>query len=201
MQILIVGGSKGLGRFLATNLQGKETYTISRSKLVEDGVVSVCIDVSPEKKPDYTCFKGVKFDIIVYLASMWGESSKLTTNELIEFMNVGPIGYLNLVNELNALGSLNDKCNIVSIGSTAELSENSEYPAFSLSKRLLKDISSQLQNVYRDYRFTHFTIGRIGHAEEERIEYSSVLEIINTLTKLDPNTYLSNMHIKSKLGM
>ncbi|WP_182019311.1 hypothetical protein [Vibrio diabolicus] len=198
MQILIVGGSKGLGRFLATNLQGTETYTISRSKLVEDGVASVRIDVSPEKKPDYTCFKGVKFDIIVYLASMWGESSKLTTNELIEFMNVGPIGYLNLVNELNALGSLNDKCNIVS---TAELSENSEYPAFSLSKRLLKDISSQLQNVYRDYRFTHFTIGGIGHAEEERIEYSSVLEIINTLTKLDPNTYLSNMHIKSKLGM
>ena len=201
MQILIVGGSKGLGRFLATNLQGKETYTISRSKLVEDGVASVRIDVSPEKKTDYTCFKGVKFDIIVYLASMWGESSKLKTNELIEFMNVGPIGYLNLVNELNALGSLNDKCNIVSIGSTAELSENSEYPAFSLSKRLLKDISSQLQNVYRDYRFTHFTIGGIGHAEEERIEYSSVLEIINTLTKLDPNTYLSNMHIKSKLGM
>ncbi|MFH4484140.1 hypothetical protein [Vibrio diabolicus] len=201
MQILIVGGSKGLGRFLATNLQGIETYTISRSKLVEDGVASVRIDVSPEKKPDYTCFKGVKFDIIVYLTSMWGESSKLTTNELIEFMNVGPIGYLNLVNELNALGSLNDKCNIVSIGSTAELSENSEYPAFSLSKRLLKDISSQLQNVYRDYRFTHFTIGGIGHAEEERIEYSSVLEIINTLTKLDPNTYLSNMHIKSKLGM
>ncbi|HHF3067076.1 TPA: hypothetical protein ACPJ09_003809 [Vibrio diabolicus] len=201
MQILIVGGSKGLGRFLATNLQGKETYTISRSKLVEDGVASVRIDVSPEKKPDYTCFKGVKFDIIVYLASMWGESSKLTTNELIEFMNVGPIGYLNLVNELNALGSLNDKCNIVSIGSTAELSENSEYPAFSLSKRLLKDISSQLQNVYRDYRFTHFTIGGIGHAEEERIEYSSVLEIINTLVKLDPNTYLSNMYIKSKLGM
>ena len=201
MQILIVGGSKGLGRFLATNLQGKETYTISRSKLVEDGVVSVRIDVSPEKKPDYTCFKGVKFDIIVYLASMWGESSELTTNELIEFMNVGPIGYLNLVNELNALGSLNDKCNIVSIGSTAELSESSEYPAFALSKRLLKDISSQLQNVYRDYRFTHFTIGGIGHAEEERIEYSSVLEIINMLTKLDPNTYLSNMHIKSKLGM
>ncbi|MCS0023132.1 hypothetical protein [Vibrio antiquarius] len=201
MQILIVGGSKGLGRFLATNLQGTETYTISRSKLVEDGVVSVRIDVSPEKKPDYTCFKGVNFDIIVYLASMWGESSTLTTNELIEFMNVGPIGYLNLVNELNALGSLNDKCNIVSIGSTAELSENSEYPAFSLSKRLLKDISSQLQNVYRDYRFTHFTIGGIGHAEEERIEYSSVLEIINTLTKLDPNTYLSNMHIKSKRGM
>ena len=201
MQILIVGGSKGLGRFLATNLQGTETYTISRSKLVEDGVASVRIDVSPEKKPDYTCFKGVKFDIIVYLASMWGESSKLTTNELIEFMNVGPIGYLNLVNELNALGSLNDKCNIVSIGSTAELSESSEYPAFALSKRLLKDISSQLQNVYRDYRFTHFTIGGIGHAEEERIEYSSVLEIINMLTKLDPNTYLSNMHIKSKLGM
>ncbi|HHF3111312.1 TPA: hypothetical protein ACPJ1O_001209 [Vibrio diabolicus] len=201
MQILIVGGSKGLGRFLATNLQGKETYTISRSKLVEDGVASVRIDVSPEKKPDYTCFKGVKFDIIVYLASMWGESSKLTTNELIEFMNVGPIGYLNLVNELNALGSLNDKCNIVSIGSTAELSESSEYPAFALSKRLLKDISSQLQNVYRDYRFTHFTIGGIGHTEEERIEYSSVLEIINMLTKLDPNTYLSNMHIKSKLGM
>ncbi|WP_226421753.1 hypothetical protein [Vibrio sp. E14] len=201
MQILIVGGSRGLGRFLATNLQGKETYTISRSKLVEDGVASVRIDVSPEKKPDYTCFKGVKFDIIVYLASMWGESSKLTTNELIELMNVGPIGYLNLVNKLNALGSLNDKCNIVSIGSTAELSENSEYPAFSLSKRLLKDISSQLQNVYRDYRFTHFTIGGIGHAEEERIEYSSVLGIINTLTKLDPNTYLSNMHIKSKLGM
>ncbi|MGY5728717.1 hypothetical protein [Vibrio chemaguriensis] len=201
MQILIVGGSKGLGRFLATNLQGTETYTISRSKLVEDGVVSVRIDVSPEKKPDYTCFKGVKFDIIVYLASMWGESSKLTTNELIEFMHVGPIGYLNLVNELNALGSLNDKCNIVSIGSTAELSESSEYPAFALSKRLLKDISSQLQNVYRDYRFTHFTIGGIGHAEEERIEYSSVLEIINMLTKLDPNTYLSNMHIKSKLGM
>ncbi|HHF3076175.1 TPA: hypothetical protein ACPJ1A_003703 [Vibrio diabolicus] len=201
MQILIVGGSKGLGRFLATNLQGKETYTISRSKLVEDGVASVRLDVSPEKKPDYTCFKGVKFDIIVYLASMWGESSKLTTNELIEFMNVGPIGYLNLVNELNALGSLNDKCNIVSIGSTAELSESSEYPAFALSKRLLKDISSQLQNVYRDYRFTHFTIGGIGHTEEERIEYSSVLEIINTLTKLDPNTYLSNMHIKSKLGM
>ncbi|MGU3807137.1 hypothetical protein ACVZHJ_04305 [Vibrio diabolicus] len=171
MQILIVGVSKGLGRFLATNLQGIETYTISRSKLVEDGVASVRIDVSPEKKPDYTCFKGVKFDIIVYLASMWGESSKLTTNELIEFMNVGPIGYLNLVNELNALGSLNDKCNIVSIGSTAELSENSEYPAFSLSKRLLKDISSQLQNVYRDYRFTHFTIGGFGHAEEERIEY------------------------------
>ncbi|HHF2856183.1 hypothetical protein NB493_05250 [Vibrio alginolyticus] len=142
MQILIVGGSKGLGRFLATNLQGTETYTISRSKLVEDGVASVRLDVSPEKKPDYTCFKGVKFDIIVYLASMWGESSTLTTNELIEFMNVGPIGYLNLVNELNALGSLNDKCNI---GSTAELSENSEYPAFSLSKRLLKDISSQLQ--------------------------------------------------------
>lgn len=130
-----------------------------------------------------------------------GESSELTTNELIEFMNVGPIGYLNLVNELNALGSLNDKCNIVSIGSTAELSESSEYPAFALSKRLLKDISSQLQNVYRDYHFTHFTIGGIGHAEEERIEYSSVLEIINTLTKLDPNTYLSNMHIKSKLGM
>ncbi|MCA2414126.1 hypothetical protein [Vibrio chemaguriensis] len=201
MQILIVGGSKGLGRFLATNLQGKEAYTISRSKLVEDGVASVRIDVSPEKKPDYTCFKGVKFDIIVYLASMWGESSKLTTNELIEFMNVGPIGYLNLVNELNALGSLNDKCNIVSIGSTAELSESSEYPAFALSKRLLKDISSQLQNVYRDYRFTHFTIGGIGHTEEERIEYSSVLEIINMLTKLDPNTYLSNMHIKSKLGM
>jgi len=201
MQILIVGGSKGLGRFLATNLQGTETYTISRSKLVEDGVASVRLDVSPEKKPDYTCFKGVEFDIIVYLASMWGESSKLTTNELIEFMHVGPIGYLNLVNELNALGSLNDKCNIVSIGSTAELSENSEYPAFSLSKRLLKDISSQLQNVYRDYRFTHFTIGGIGHAEEERIEYSSVLEIINTLTKLDPNTYLSNMYIKSKLGM
>ncbi|MFG6245060.1 hypothetical protein [Vibrio diabolicus] len=201
MQILIVGGSKGLGRFLTTNLQGTETYTISRSKLVEDGVASVRLDVSPEKKPDYTCFKGVEFDIIVYLASMWGESSTLTTNELIEFMNVGPIGYLNLVNELNALGSLNDKCNIVSIGSTAELSENSEYPAFSLSKRLLKDISSQLQNVYRDYRFTHFTIGGIGHAEEERIEYSSVLEIINTLTKLDPNTYLSNMHIKSKLGM
>ncbi|MCS0331483.1 hypothetical protein ND981_00875 [Vibrio diabolicus] len=201
MQILIVGGSKGLGRFLATNLQGKETYTISRSKLVEDGVASVRIDVSPEKKPDYTCFKGVKFDIIVYLASMWGESSKLTTNELIEFMNVGPIGYLNLVNELNALGSLNDKCNIVSIGSTAELSESSEYPAFALSKRLLKDISSQLQNVYRGYRFTHFTIGGIGHTEEERIEYSSVLEIINMLTKLDPNTYLSNMHIKSKLGM
>ncbi|MCS0417373.1 hypothetical protein [Vibrio diabolicus] len=201
MQILIVGGSKGLGRFLATNLQGKETYTISRSKLVEDGVASVRLDVSPEKKPDYTCFKGVKFDIIVYLASMWGESSKLTTNELIEFMNVGPIGYLNLVNELNALGSLNDKCNIVSIGSTAELSESSEYPAFALSKRLLKDISSQLQNVYRDYRFTHFTIGGIGHTEEERIEYSSVLEIINMLTKLDPNTYLSNMHIKSKLGM
>ncbi|EPN4953879.1 hypothetical protein ACT0HV_001857 [Vibrio diabolicus] len=201
MQILIVGGSKGLGRFLATNLQGKETYTISRSKLVEDGVASVRIDVSPEKKTDYTCFKGVKFDIIVYLASMWGESSKLTTNELIEFMNVGPIGYLNLVNELNALGSLNDKCNIVSIGSTAELSESSEYPAFALSKRLLKDISSQLQNVYRDYRFTHFTIGGIGHTEEERIEYSSVLEIINMLTKLDPNTYLSNMHIKSKLGM
>ncbi|MFH4531193.1 hypothetical protein [Vibrio diabolicus] len=120
MQILIVGGSKGLGRFLATNLQGKETYTISRSKLVEDGVASVRIDVSPEKKPDYTCFKGVEFDIIVYLASMWGESSTLTTNELIEFMNVGPIGYLNLVNELNALGSLNDKCNIVSIGSTAD---------------------------------------------------------------------------------
>lgn len=201
MQILIVGGSKGLGRFLATNLQGTETYTISRSKLVEDGVASVRIDVSPEKKPDYTCFKGVKFDIIVYLASMWGESSKLTTNELVEFMHVGPIGYLNLVNELNALGSLNDKCNIVSIGSTAELSESSEYPAFALSKRLLKDISSQLQNVYRDYRFTHFTIGGIGHAEEERIEYSSVLEIINMLTKLDPNTYLSNMHIKSKLGM
>ncbi|MCS0431697.1 hypothetical protein [Vibrio diabolicus] len=201
MQILIVGGSKGLGRFLATNVQGKETYTISRSKLVEDGVASVRIDVSPEKKPDYTCFKGVKFDIIVYLASMWGESSELTTNELIEFMNVGPIGYLNLVNELNALGSLNDKCNIVSSGSTAELSESSEYPAFALSKRLLKDISSQLQNVYRDYRFTHFTIGGIGHAEEERIEYSSVLEIINMLTKLDPNTYLSNMHIKSKLGM
>ncbi|MCR9625448.1 hypothetical protein NB520_01755 [Vibrio antiquarius] len=201
MQILIVGGSKGLGRFLATNLQGKETYTISRSKLVEDGVASVRLDVSPEKKPDYTCFKGVKFDIIVYLVSMWGESSKLTTNELIEFMNVGPIGYLNLVNELNALGSLNDKCNIVSIGSTAELSESSEYPAFALSKRLLKDISSQLQNVYRDYRFTHFTIGGIGHTEEERIEYSSVLEIINMLTKLDPNTYLSNMHIKSKLGM
>ncbi|MCQ9052776.1 hypothetical protein [Vibrio diabolicus] len=201
MQILIVGGSKGLGRFLTTNLQGTETYTISRSKLVEDGVASVRIDVSPEKKPDYTCFKGVKFDIIVYLASMWGESSKLTTNELIEFMNVGPIGYLNLVNELNALGSLNDKCNIVSIGSTAELSESSEYPAFALSKRLLKDISSQLQNVYRDYRFTHFTIGGIGHTEEERIEYSSVLEIINMLTKLDPNTYLSNMHIKSKLGM
>ncbi|MCS0322711.1 hypothetical protein [Vibrio diabolicus] len=201
MQILIVGGSKALGRFLTTNLQGTETYTISRSKLVEDGVASVCLDVSPEKKPDYTCFKGVKFDIIVYLASMWGESSKLTTNELIEFMNVGPIGYLNLVNELNALGSLNDKCNIVSIGSTAELSENSEYPAFSLSKRLLKDISSQLQNVYRDYRFTHFTIGEIGHAEDERIEYSSVLEIINMLAKLDPNTYLSNMHIKSKLGM
>ncbi|HHX8288881.1 TPA: hypothetical protein ACVOZD_001910 [Vibrio diabolicus] len=201
MQILIVGGSKGLGRFLTTNLQGTETYTISRSKLVEDGVASVRLDVSPEKKPDYTCFKGVEFDIIVYLASMWGESSTLTTNELIEFMNVGPIGYLNLANELNALGSLNDKCNIVSIGSTAELSENSEYPAFSLSKRLLKDISSQLQNVYRDYRFTHFTIGGIGHAEEERIEYSSVLEIINTLTKLDPNTYLSNMHIKSKLGM
>ncbi|HHX8280716.1 hypothetical protein L3V27_08275 [Vibrio sp. J2-3(2022)] len=201
MQILIVGGSKGLGRFLATNLQGTETYTISRSKLVEDGVASVRLDVSPEKKPDYTCFKGVKFDIIVYLASMWGESSKLTTNELIEFMHVGPIGYLNLVNELNALGSLNDKCNIVSIGSTAELSESSEYPAFALSKRLLKDISSQLQNVYRDYRFTHFTIGGIGHTEEERIEYSSVLEIINMLTKLDPNTYLSNMHIKSKLGM
>ncbi|MCG6221175.1 hypothetical protein [Vibrio diabolicus] len=201
MQILIVGGSKGLGRFLATNLQDIETYTISRSKLVEDGVASVRLDVSPEKKPDYTCFKGVEFDIIVYLASMWGESSELTTNELIEFMNVGPIGYLNLVNELNALGSLNDKCNIVSIGSTAELSESSEYPAFALSKRLLKDISSQLQNVYRDYRFTHFTIGGIGHAEEERIEYSSVLEIINTLTKPDPNTYLSNMHIKSKLGM
>lgn len=201
MQILIVGGSKGLGRFLATNLQGTETYTISRSKLVEDGVASVRLDVSPEKKPDYTCFKGVKFDIIVYLASMWGESSELTTNELIEFMHVGPIGYLNLVNELNALGSLNDKCNIVSIGSTAELSESSEYPAFALSKRLLKDISSQLQNVYRDYRFTHFTIGGIGHAEEERIEYSSVLEIINMLAKLDPNTYLSNMHIKSKLGM
>ncbi|MCG6235946.1 hypothetical protein [Vibrio diabolicus] len=201
MQILIVGGSKGLGRFLATNLQDTETYTISRSKLVEDGVASVRLDVSPEKKPDYTCFKGVEFDIIVYLASMWGESSELTTNELIEFMNVGPIGYLNLVNELNALGSLNDKCNIVSIGSTAELSESSEYPAFALSKRLLKDISSQLQNVYRDYRFTHFTIGGIGLAEEERIEYSSVLEIINTLTKLDPNTYLSNMHIKSKLGM
>lgn len=201
MQILIVGGSKGLGRFLATNLQDTETYTISRSKLVEDGVASVRLDVSPEKKPDYTCFKGVEFDIIVYLASMWGESSELTTNELIEFMNVGPSGYLNLVNELNALGSLNDKCNIVSISSTAELSESSEYPAFALSKRLLKDISSQLQNVYRDYRFTHFTIGGIGHAEEERIEYSSVLEIINTLTKLDPNTYLSNMHIKSKLGM
>ncbi|MBS9926135.1 hypothetical protein R7Q46_22990 [Vibrio sp. 811] len=201
MQILIVGGSKGLGRFLATNLQGTEIYAISRSKLVDEGVASVCIDVDPGKKPDYTCFKGVEFDIIVYLASMWGESSELTTNELIEFMNVGPIGYLNLVNELNALGSLNDKCNIVSIGSTAELSESSEYPAFALSKRLLKDISSQLQNVYRDYRFTHFTIGGIGHAEEERIEYSSVLEIINMLTKLDPNTYLSNMHIKSKLGM
>lgn len=47
MQILIVGGSKGLGRFLATNLQGTEIYAISRSKLVEEGVASVCIDVDP----------------------------------------------------------------------------------------------------------------------------------------------------------
>jgi len=54
MQILIVGGSKGLGRFLATNLQGTEIYAISRSKLVEGGVASVCIDVDPGKKPDYT---------------------------------------------------------------------------------------------------------------------------------------------------
>ena len=115
MQILIVGGSKGLGRFLATNLQGTEIYAISRSKLVEERVASVCIDVDPGKKPDYTCFKGVEFDIIVYLASMWGESSELTTNELIEFMNVGPIGYLNLVNELNALGSLNAKNTYTSI--------------------------------------------------------------------------------------
>ena len=62
MQILIVGGSKGLGRFLATNLQGTDIYAVSRSKLVEEGVASVCIDVDPGKKPDYTCFKGVEFD-------------------------------------------------------------------------------------------------------------------------------------------
>ncbi|ARV72845.1 MULTISPECIES: hypothetical protein [Vibrio harveyi group] len=201
MKILIVGGSKGLGKYLASNIHNAEIYMIARTEQNDERISSFSIDVNPEKKPDYSCLKSVKFDIVVYLVSMWGESSNLTTVELADFMNVGPLGYLNLVNELHSQESLSEKCSIVSIGSTAELSDSTQYPAFTLSKKLLKDVSGQLQNIHHCYRFTHFTIGGIGQGEEERIEYFSVLEIINTLVKMDSNTYISSMLIKSKLGM
>ncbi|RXJ72730.1 hypothetical protein CS022_13930 [Veronia nyctiphanis] len=201
MKVLIVGGSKGLGKYLASNVHNAETYMIARSEQSDERISNFCIDVNPEKKPDYSCFDNIKFDIVVYLVSMWGESSSLKTDELVDFMNVGPLGYLNLVNELHSQESLGEKCSIVSIGSTAEMPDGTRYPAYSLSKKLLKDISCQLQNIHQSYRFTHFTIGSIGQREEERIEYSSILEIINTLSKMDSNTYLSSMVIKSKLDM
>ncbi|MFD2180454.1 hypothetical protein [Veronia pacifica] len=194
MKILIIGASKGLGFYLSHHFQDAEVYTISRIKIDSEGINAYQVDVSPDKNPDYSFLHGVKFDLIVYLASLWGESAQLKTSELVNFLNVGPIGYLNVINELIDMGSVNEKCKIVSIGSTAEISESRQYPAFKISKKLLNEISKNLQSIHKNLNFTHFTMGGIG---EGRIENSSVAQIINNIISLDENTVVSHITLKS----
>ena len=49
MKILIVGGSKGLGKYLASNIHNAEIYMIARTKQNDERISSFSIDVNPEK--------------------------------------------------------------------------------------------------------------------------------------------------------
>ena len=174
--LLVVGGSKGLGRYLLEELgEFPERIGVSRGL--------------PESKPNFQHIQSSAEDfhrhlsmlnetpisLFVYAASAWGESSKVESTEYKDFMQSGPQGLLSSFNALKDSSLLAENALIVSIGSTASeealsISSRSSYPIYSIAKLTQKALVVQLARTNPEYRFATITVGSIG---EEKGHVSS----------------------------
>lgn len=197
--VVIVGASKGLGADLATFFANSGDWFVTgsaRSSQKPDylGKQSQYISLDLQKQESVLNFatrlkQDIKFkvDLLIYTASAWGESGSYKVKEFEQFLSIGPIGLLNTIEALSNVRILADDCNVIAIGSTATLKNNSytisqSNPVYAASKLLQLEIMNQLQrmNHNNNQRFTTITAGGLGGPE--RLDSKDIFELICNLT-------------------
>ena len=202
MNIAILGASKGLGLAIA-KLFAKKGYTVfdlSRTIYSRSNINTLSCDVrSLDSIENSFNSIDVIFDIIVYCPSLWGESGNLSSTELENFLQTGPLGFNKVCETLLKTRKISENAIIINISSTAVRSvEKSKNPCYSISKRIQDDIASFYQSLVKQtkIRFTTINLGTLG--EEKHIPFSDVISYIEWLNSLSINSFPTNITISSR---
>lgn len=207
--ILIIGASSGLGKDLAElflELQDIQLGIFSRKKpILKRAFDFYQMDVTRTNEVLETVSnleQGLKFDMVIYCPSKWGEKEILNSPELQEFLAAGPLGFLELINCLTEFNKLKSKANIISIGSTATLLASSEIikdssPKYSIAKQIQKNITLELQKQYlnTNLKFTTLTLGKLGQDEVSSLD---IFKTVQTLSNLSKNCLPLEIKLVSK---
>lgn len=194
---LIIGASKGLGSDLWKILSQDNAFEVTgvaRSKAVNNNTgLYIQADVSSLdecRNLEQALLKSKKsFSMIIYCTSLWQDHESFSTNQLAEFIETGPFGFLRCMEILFNNKLLEENATIINIGSIATLTsclDQQNHPSYTAAKQLQLSIANTLQSKmsHTNARITTLTLG--GLVGEDRIPSQDVAAIINCIAKLSP---------------
>lgn len=207
MNLLIIWAWEGLWDSLLSYTETffDTIYTVSRNKRDQDiGITHIVWDVT--KDIDFNSIDINSLDVVVYIPSLWGTHSEMTSDEFEDYMNVWPKWLLKCFHSLKDGNYCNTDCLFVSIGSTASetalsLSSNPSSHIYSLAKLSQKSTLISLSHLYKDYRYLNITLGSIGTEEDWGVGYENICNTITHIASLNTWVRYSDVALVSSLDI
>ncbi|MFA9486782.1 MULTISPECIES: hypothetical protein [unclassified Moraxella] len=197
--IAVFGGSKGLGEKLSEYFisQNFTVYNFSRTTSNLDGVINCNCDVRFQDNIDAALDSlDKKFNMIIYCPSLWRDQESLNTQELINFIETGPLGFKRVCDTLILNNLIVPNANIINIGSIASESIlKSKHFSYAISKKLQEILANRIQIDHSlDLKITNIQLGTIGM---HSVEIQDVFNIISLLINLSKFAIVPNVTLQS----
>ncbi len=201
-QALIIGGTKGLGKFLADGFfENEHTITVIGRTINKSAPYhSIATDLT-HRNCHLEILKqveGKKYRLLIHCASAWGESVMPNQDSLHNFFNISLFSFSSILSTLIKSKHLTHDAKVITIGSTAVYRSKEHFnPCYVLAKQALQSFTKILQDLYKntDYKFSHIVLGSLA---ENKISYNDVFNTILYLDSLSKNCYPTEIVLKSE---
>lgn len=195
--IAIFGASQGLGSALANHFSQHNNlvYNFSRSCHSNEKITNVYYDtkyIDTIKKSLLSV--DVTFDIIIYCPSAWEDEEKDDSEELLHFINTGPIGLKRTLDTIIDTDIINDGALFINIGSISSYKYiESKNPSYSISKKMQDMLIERYQNKIKNFRVTNMILGSIG---EDLIDYDDIIKSVDLISSYNKSIVIENIVLK-----
>ena len=175
MNIVIVGCSRGIGKFLADNL--KEHNLLRLSRTIEEGLYSRRVDVTDLRQIGYCSFytKAIdwkKVDALIYCAGVQGRIGKamdMSPEEWVNVMNTNLNGFWNTLWAFKDLLGKAETPRIMAIAGGGATKDRPNFSAYAASKTALVRLIETLAEENPTWRINAISPGAIRTKMTEEI--------------------------------